>query len=137
MGNIKVRFNLGKGKNYMKWKVEYPVIKMGNGKLYKELPHYYDPNEVTLKLFDCTLKNYKGVAKKIFKGENKTVCAWILCKEIIATDKLSNKIIVNEHSQIKYNPRIEPNWVFDDGNADGMKFKRIITKGRGVYVHTK
>ena len=65
---IKVRFNLGKGKNYMKWKLQFPTHS-----------EYYSPSEYNLAMFGCTLKNSKTTAKKIHDGAHKTVCAWILC----------------------------------------------------------
>ena len=61
---IKVRFNLGRGPNYLKWKVSYP-----NGEVM-----YYYPTGVQLTMKGCTLKNSKSTAQKIFRGEsNKTV----------------------------------------------------------------
>jgi hypothetical protein len=55
MKSIKVRFNLSRGVNYLKWKVEYP-----DGNVM-----YYYPTGVQLIMGDCTLKNYKKVAEKI------------------------------------------------------------------------
>jgi len=51
---IKVRFNLGKGKNYMKWKLEFPTHS-----------EYYSPEDYNLALFGCQLKNHKKTAEKI------------------------------------------------------------------------
>ena len=73
---IKVRFNLGRGKNYMKWKIQYP-----NGNIL-----YYNPSEVQFVMTNCQLRNYKKVAEKIFNGGNKVVCAWVLCEEINIID---------------------------------------------------
>ncbi len=70
---IKVRFNLGRGKNYRKWKIEYPNSK----------PQYLDPNEVKLVMEGCLLKNYKKVSQRIFEGSNKTVCSWVICDNVI------------------------------------------------------
>ena len=52
---IKVRFNLGRGKNYMKWKVQYPS---GN-------VEYFNPSDVQLILKNCQLKNNRKTAEKI------------------------------------------------------------------------
>lgn len=114
MKSIKVRFNLGAGKNYMKWKVEYP-----DGEV-----KYLHPTEVQLIMHDCTLKNYKKTAQKIFDGAQKTVCAWVLCKEI----EIRNENFESGTEQkIKFNPRVQPNWVLNGEVVDGQKFDSIIS----------
>ena len=65
---IKVRFNLGAGKNFMKWKIERP----------DGIISYHSPKEVQLVMAGCVLKNQKTTALKIFKGANKTLCSWII-----------------------------------------------------------
>ena len=59
MKSFKVRFNLGRGKNFMKWKVQYP-----DGKI-----EYHLPSEVQLLMHECILKNQKKTAQKIFDGD--------------------------------------------------------------------
>jgi len=59
--SIKIRFNLGRGKNFMKWKIQYP-----NGEI-----EYHNPTDVQLLMHDCTLKNRKKTAQKIFDGAKK------------------------------------------------------------------
>jgi hypothetical protein len=68
MANHKVRFNLGRGENYMKWKVTYNTGRV----------EYHHPSEVQLVLRGCTLKNNRKAAQRIFTGETtKVVCAHI------------------------------------------------------------
>lgn len=107
MKKIKVRFNLSRGKNYMKWKVEYP----------NKTVEYYDPEQVQLILTNAQLRNYKKVAEKIYNGANKSVCAWVLCDsvEIKTTDF---KELNDSFDRIKYNPRIKPNWIINEEIAD-------------------
>ena len=84
---IKVRYNLGRGVNYMKWKVTYG----------DKAASYYEPTLFNLRMKNCVLKNNKTTATKIFNGENKTVCAWITCNEIdiipVKDIEFSNKIL--------------------------------------------
>jgi hypothetical protein len=122
MARIKVRFNLGRGANYMKWKVQYP-----NG-----VVEYHNPSETQLILNGCQLRNHKGVAKKIFDGGNKTVCAWVLCDEIeISTRKF---LQLDTYCQrIKYNPRVKPNWVFNDEIVDNEFIHSIGSVDCGLY----
>ena len=122
MKSIKVRFNLGRGKNYMKWKVQYP-----DGNI-----EYHSPSEVQLLMNDCTLKNYKSVAQKIYDGGEKVVCAWILCKSIsIKSDKFIQGDLDGE--RIRYNPRVTPHWMLNDSNVDGMSVDKLVSVDFGVY----
>lgn len=122
MKSIKVRFNLGAGKNFMKWKVEYP-----DGEV-----KYLDPKDVQLVMHDCILKNHKKTAQKIFDGAEKTVCAWVLCKQIeIRTENFEP----DNENKIRYNPRVQPNWILDGKVVDGQKFDSIITVDYGLYIN--
>ena len=64
----KVRFHLGKGKNFGKWKVEN--TETGTDK-------FYDPDQVQLKLTNCKLTNNPKTAEKIYAGDqNKAPIAY-------------------------------------------------------------
>lgn len=120
---IKVRFNLSRGANYMKWKVQYP-----NGDV-----SYYDPCTTQLVMMNCQLRNHKGVAKKIFEGGEKVVCAWVLCNciDIITNDYMPYDINTR---RIRYNPRTQPNWLLDDEIVDNEYFDTIASVDYGLYV---
>jgi hypothetical protein len=124
---IKVRFNLGRGENYMKWKVEYTDGTVS----------YYSPTDYQLIMKNCVAKNNKKTAEKIFNGEHKTVCAWILCDEIeVKKDGFVPYDTYNCPS-LKYNPREEPNWVYYYNrpiNADNFPFIEIGTVDYKLYV---
>jgi len=122
MANIKVRFNLSRGKNYMKWKIAYP-----DGNI-----EYLDPNKVDLLMKKCKLRNSIKTAQKIFDGENKTVCAWILCDDVIISDNLEESL--DENERLRYNPRVKPNWDFRDVNVDGKQFCVIESRGSKLYI---
>ena len=122
MKKIKVRFNLSRGKNYMKWKIEYP----------NKTVEYYDPEQVQLILTNAQLRNYKKVAEKIYNGANKSVCAWVLCDsvEIKTTDF---KELNDSFDRIKYNPRIKPNWTINEEIADYKFMELIISENNKLY----
>jgi len=122
MKSIKVRFNLGAGKNYMKWKIEYT-----DGKV-----DYLSPTDVQLIMHDCTLKNYKKTAQKIFDGADKTVCAWVLCKQI---EIRTNNFEPETQNKIRFNPRVQPNWILNGDIVDGQKFDNIISVDYGLYIN--
>ncbi len=123
MKSIKVRFNLGAGVNFMKWKIERPdgVIS------------YHSPEDVQLIMKGCVLKNQKSTALKIFNGSNKTVCSWILCESI---EILANGVSTHlqDSERVSYNPKVSPNWIFRGSVADGMRFDKLITSGNKVYL---
>ena len=123
MTKIKVRFNLGAGSNYKKWKITYP-----SGNI-----EYHVPANVQLVMKKCQLKNSYKIASKIFNGGNKQVCAWILCEEIDVVIKNYNQSDITG-KRIKYNPRIQPNWLIDETNVDGLKVNQIESIGNCLYV---
>jgi hypothetical protein len=125
MKSIKVRFNLSRGKNYMKWKVEYP----------DKTVEYHDPAEVQLLMRNCKPKNYRNVAEKIYKGANKEVCAWLLCEELKVKTSFFHKD--EWYDRVRYNPREVPHWVYKDEVADGLPFELIISIDYGLYCVIK
>ena len=123
---IKVRFNLGRGENYMKWKIEYPSGQVS----------YYSPTSIQLKMKGCTLKNSRKTAMKIFNGENKTVCAWILCDDITTYYGSFKQYDDMDLPRLKYNPKKLPYWIMNDDNTplDGCKFEEIATVDYKLFV---
>lgn len=118
----KVRFNLGAGKNYMKWKVEGP-----------EGVAYYAPDEVQIIMINCQLKNQRKTAEKILDGAHKTVCAWIKCGGLT----VMKEKVFREGSglQLKYNPRVLPHWFTNEGeNADNMTATTVFSSGRKLFA---
>ena len=123
MKSFKVRFNLGRGKNFMKWKVQYP-----DGKV-----EYHSPTDIQLVMHLCHLKNQKKTAQKIFDGGEKVVCAWVLCKEL--TIAWSSNFVQADITgeRVSYNPRVTPHWMLDGENVDGMSVDKLVTVDYGIY----
>lgn len=119
MKKYKIRFNLGRGENYLKWKVTSP-----NGGV-----NYYEPNKVCLHMENCKLVNQQGTAKKIHDGANKTVCAWIE-SETVTIFEPSN---IGQGIKVSFNPRVQPNWVCDGEIVDKGRFDVLYTHESGVY----
>jgi hypothetical protein len=119
----KIRFNLGRGPNYYKWKINHP-----NG-----LVEYLHPTDVQLIMTNCELANNRKVSEKIFNGANKTVCAWILCENLhIKRSNFNQSDVTGE--MLRFNPRHEPNWVLNGVNSDGAKINKIETVDYKLYV---
>ena len=125
---IKVRFNLGRGKNYMKWKIS----SKNSGVEY----HY--PKDVQLIMKNCILKNNKKLAKKIFDGQQKDVCAWILCESISINhhDIVKSPITSENAEQVLYNPKIAPFWRLNSSNLsyDNQKFSKIFSVENQLFT---
>ena len=124
MARIKVRFNLSRGKNFMKWKVVFP-----DGTC-----EYLSPDEVSLIMMRCKLSNNAKQAEKIFQGESKTVCAWVLCEEMKITGVPQENLL--ETSRLRYNPRVKPCWDYQECNSDGKEFGCIESRGNRLYVNS-
>jgi hypothetical protein len=117
--SIRVRFNLGRGPNYKKWKVEFS----------KGQVEYFDPGQTSLIMQGCRLQNRQGSAQLIFSGRAKFVCAWIEC------DAISISEPVRPIGQIvRYNPKIKPYWTLNEINSDGAQFDELTTADKKVYI---
>jgi len=118
----KVRFNLSRGENYMKWKVMYT-----DGRV-----EYYNPAEVQIVMKGCTLKNSRTAAQKIFTGiTTKVVCAWVLCDDVqIITEDFKTE----GNTRIKYNPRELPYWNMDGKNMDGENVKELFSVDSKLFL---
>jgi hypothetical protein len=113
MKKIRVRFHLAAGKHYKHWQIRYP-----NGDI-----QYVNPSEQNMLLHGCQLKNRKGTAKRIHEGGEKVVCAWVEC------DWIQNVFMSDRGTPISYNPRVTPNWMYQNQNADNLRFEKIQTIG--------
>lgn len=121
---IRVRFHLARGENYMKWQVRHG----------KEV-RYFEPENFTFRLKNCQLKNKPSDAERIYSGENKRVCAWINCESIEIYDSMDIELTGILSEQIRYNPRVAPNWADSEGNnIDNQSFKLIVSDDRGLYI---
>lgn len=119
---IKVRFNLGRGNNYKKWKITYAD---GTHEIV-------DPDEYQLILTNCQLKNNKTTANKIFNGKHKLVCAWVLCESIkIESDY---RYQAGYGIQIEYNPKKHPFWSLDGIDIDESNFKTLYTVNNKLFI---
>lgn len=118
-GKYKVRFNLGRGENYLKWKITNNETKESE---------YLDCNEVSLTLLNCTLHNNRNRAEEINLGCSKSVCAWVNCEVILIGEP---KEI--EGDKISYNPRVLPHWVHNKKDVDGEFYPILITNKNMIY----
>lgn len=120
---FRVRFNLGRGKHYLKWKVS----------LGDEV-NYYDPSEVQILMYNCSLNNNKDKARQIYEGANKDVCAWVICSEI-RINKATDIKLKEGDQQLMYNPRRYPHWFNDKGdNLDNKIFDVIVSSDRKLFA---
>ena len=119
----RVRFHLGAGQNFMKWKVENTKTK--NVK-------FFEPETTTIHMSDCRLVNSEATATKIFKGEiSKTPIAWVECASV---DIEADESDISPDDRLAYNPRKSPNWNDADGdNIDNYIFNELVTDKRSVY----
>jgi hypothetical protein len=130
---IKVRFNLGRGKHYMKWKIQSSAG-----------VEYHSPEDVDLVLKNCQLKNNRKRAESIYNGENKDVCAWILCDSVEIKEKVrlsfttEDEIIafvnLTDSKRLRYNPRVHPYWSLMDECVDNNSYEELYTIGQRIFI---
>lgn len=120
--NFKIRFHIGQGENYMKWRIEDVTTK----KVW-----FFEPSEFEAVIINGKLYNQKSAANKINQGSNKTVCAWIMAENVVmySTENLWMK------GQVSYNPRVMPHWIDNNGNnADKLEFERMQIVERKIFT---
>lgn len=117
----KVRFNLGAGDRYMKWKITDP----------KGKHTYHEPSQVVLKLKGCRLYNNLDGAKKIYEGANKYVVAWVEAEEV---EVLNQRQLEVAFDKVSYNPRVAPHWLLNGEIVDGKEFEALVSVDRGLHL---
>lgn len=124
MSKYKVRFNLGRGEHFMKWKVTSP----------EGCVDYYDPETYVIIMHNCKLRNQPSTANKIFDGANKTVCAWIDAEHVeVRRDPVT--ILYSADLEVMFNPRKKPYWTYytEPQNIDNKEIECIVTTGRRLW----
>jgi hypothetical protein len=121
-----IRFNLGAGANYRKWKI----------KAYDGSVQYLDPARFQIEMINATLINKKNKAKKVHAAGVKDVCGWIECEDYHL--HFAGEAYAVGFEEIKFNPIVRPEWTRggDDFVAgwDDHEFSCLITDGRKVFV---
>lgn len=121
---FKVRFNLGKGARYMKWKITSPSGEHT----------YHEPSEVRLIMLDCFLRNQQQTAQNIFEGAHKSICAWVECEHVEVKILAEKREYPGKSSQAKYNPRVMPHWVVDGTITDNETVGDLMSVNRGLFL---
>lgn len=117
---FKVRFHLGKGKNFLQWQVRGP-----------EGVRYYDPERSTLTLRGCVLKNRSSIATKVNKTQKRDVCGHVACEVVEVCDRPS----VDIGEMVHFDPKIAPYWTVEGsaGPQDGLRIPTLVSSGRRLY----
>jgi len=119
---FKIRFHLGQGENYMKWRIEDVTTKN---------VWFFEPSEFEAVIINGKLYNQKSAANKINQGSNKTVCAWIMAEDVVmySTENIWMK------GQVSYNPRLMPHWIDNNGNnVDKQEFAEMHIVERKIFT---
>jgi len=118
-----IRFHLGAGKYYKFWQIRFGQV-----------PVYHDPAKDGLVMYNCTLKNEKGTAQRVFATQKRDVCGYIRCTDYTSVPYDSFNIEGCE--ELLYDPKIAPYWRSsnDTDNRDGLSFPTLVTVGRRVFV---
>jgi hypothetical protein len=133
----RVRFHLAAGKHHRMWQVRHP-----DGS-----KTYHDPATTTIFMEGCYLRNSRRMAERIHAGANKSVCAWVLCREVTIRNREGLcchldmrspppywQPTAEEPGEVRFNPRIMPHWHDRNGtDLDGTRFLCVMSYGRELF----
>ena len=69
----------------------------------------------------------------VYAGANKTVCAWVLCDAIKIYE--AGTLFAGDKPQFKYNPRVRPNWMWEDEVIDGCWYHTMMSDSNKLYYY--
>jgi hypothetical protein len=118
-----IRFHLGAGKYYKFWQIRFGQV-----------PVYHDPAKDAIVMYDCTLKNERGKAERVFATQKRDVCGYVRCRDY--TSIPYDKVNVEGYQELMYDPKIAPYWRSSNGpdNYDSHTYPTLVTVGRRIYV---
>jgi hypothetical protein len=120
----RVRFHLAKGKHFQHWQVRHP----------DGTKTYHDPATTSLVMAGCHLRNSRRVADRIHAGAHKTVCAWVLCRNVTVAQFPWAPQECNLPGEVRFNPRVLPHWHDRHGtDLDGTRFYCVMSHGRDLF----
>jgi hypothetical protein len=118
---VRVRFHLGAGEHYQHWQIRHP-----DGRV-----EYHHPDQVSLVMMGCRLRNQRHAAARIHAGSNKSVCAWVEAEDCYPVTPITRFWSGLDGRQIAYDPQVAPHWRDEAGqDIDGREFAAIVTSGR-------
>lgn len=125
----KLRFHLAKGKNFMKWQLTSPSGEVS----------YFSPDTTSICLFGCKLRNRPSTAKRIYEGENKSVCAWVEAEDIQVLHDKDPFIDHLTDRELYFNPKRQPHWAYQSEvwDIDNKKIPLIVTRKNRLYEIAK
>lgn len=120
-----VRFHLGGGEHYKFWQIKSD-----------DSVQYYDRKQYYFIMHNCTLKNQRGTAEKVFSTQKRDVCGYVRCENF---DLFVHNDYGVDHEcgdELLYDPKIAPYWrkENDTNSYDGLQYNRLITFGRRVFI---
>ncbi|NDD85586.1 hypothetical protein EB118_17745 [bacterium] len=121
-----VRFHLGAGEHYKHWQVKS-----------KDEVLYYNPKQYYFMLHNCTLKNKRGTAEKVFSTQKRDVCGFVRCEDWELFEYTSHYNMNYEYGgELLYDPKIAPFWRMENSqdSYDNTTYKRLITFGRRIFI---
>jgi hypothetical protein len=118
-----IRFHLGAGKYYKFWQIRFGQV-----------PVYHNPAMSAIVMYDCTLKNERGKAERVFATQKRDVCGYVRCKNY--TTISYDSINVEGHQELMYDPKIAPYWRSSNSTEiyDNKTYDTLITVGRRIFV---
>lgn len=117
----RVRFHLGAGLHHRHWQVKGP-----------DGVEYHDPENSSLILRNCTLRNRRGVAERVMKSQKRDVCGHVLCESVERLEGVQEPA----GSVVHFDPKVAPYWTVEgsEGPQDGLKIPLLVSSGRRLRM---
>ena len=125
-----IRRHLGKGKHFGHFQIREAISDAKQG----EVVGYVNPDTHSLIMANCLLHNKVNQSTKIFEGEHKKPCAWIVTDDLQIVSK--DDAMVNyefDAESVSFNPKVDPSWIVNGRKMDGFIIPLIITKGTKLF----
>ena len=124
MKKFTIRRHLSKGQYFGFFQVRGYITDSKQG----EVLFYVNPETQNLVMQDCILHNKVNQSIKIFEGQNKRPCAYIICGKVEVKD--ATRV---EGIKVSYNPKKSPNWTINNKPSNFAKVNKIETFGTKLF----
>lgn len=93
---------------------------------------YYAPEESTLVLRGCTLKNRRSVAEQVNKTQLRDVCGHVACESVEVLPRPSPAT----GRVVHFDPKVAPYWIVEGavGPQDGERLPELFSSGRRLRI---
>lgn len=123
-----VRRHLGRGANFMHYQIRGHVTDAKQGAVVE----YVNPDTHSIVFKGCRLHNKVNTSKKIFEGDHKSPCAWLICESY---EVIPKSTVISTDIHLRFNPKVSPHWNTEENdNVDNDSFDTVTMKEAKLFI---